>query len=149
MTDQPISTAPRSIRANTLEETFYETMAAQSDHLDSLARQLITLELAIPGLYATVLKLVSGSDVTIQAGWDTRLAFACWLIALGLTLWSLFPRNYTVDTTVLRRDSLKPQADLGIQDFFEVSARYKRKLLTWACGLFFAGVVSAALASIT
>ena len=103
---------------------------------------MIAIELSIPGLYAMILKLFPGEN-GIEPG--TWIAFGCWLIALALTLISLIPRNYTVDPGILRRDPAHPKADLGIQDFFLVSSRYKRGLITTAAVFFFAGIVGAVI----
>jgi hypothetical protein len=50
--------------------------------LDELARQLITLELAVPGLYATALWLVAAEKATVAASPGLYAALACWGLAL-------------------------------------------------------------------
>ena len=54
-----------------LRDKFAESIVGQSELMDRLAQQLITLELAIPGLYATALKLLSGDAATVAL--DTRV----------------------------------------------------------------------------
>jgi len=127
-----------------MKAKFVESIAGQSELMDKLGRQLITIELAIPSLYATVLKLVAGKDATITVGSSFYLTFGCWFVALLLTLASLFPRDWKVDTSVIKRDPTARDADLGIEDFFRKSAVYKRRLLAAASLLFFGGVVAAA-----
>jgi hypothetical protein len=57
MTDTPIPTIPQSSSDKILRAKFAESISGQSDQMDKLGQLLITLELAIPGLYATVLNL--------------------------------------------------------------------------------------------
>jgi len=144
MSNQPISTRPLSDNEKSLRDKFYENIAAQSDLMDKLCEHLLTLELAIPGLYATVLKLVSGEKATVIVNPAFYITFACWLVALGLTLFALIPKKWTVDSTILKQDPKKFSEGLGIEDFFEQSAMYKRRLVVASSVLFFAGIVSAA-----
>ena len=59
--------------------------------MDKLAQQLITLELAIPGIYATAVKLTAGADATVTVDTGVIGAFLCWFAALLLALVSLIP----------------------------------------------------------
>ena len=144
MSDQPISTAPLSDSDKLMREKFYESITAQSDLMDKLSERLLTLELAIPGLYATVLKLVSGEKATVRLNPAFYVTFACWLAALILTLIALTPKKWVVDSTILKQDPQKFAEGLGIEDFFEQSAVYKRRLLVASSVLFFVGIFSAA-----
>lgn len=72
MEDRPIPTRPPSRRDELIQERYIEEFARQSEHMDALARQLITLELAIPGLYATLLKLVAGGKATVPGDLQGR-----------------------------------------------------------------------------
>ena len=144
MSEGLIPTRPANSQENFLRQKFYESVVAQSDLMDKLGAQLLTLELAMPGLYATVVKLVSGDKATVQVNNAFYLAFACWLLALGLTLASITPRNWKVDPGILKQDPDKYGEGLGIEDFFCQSARYKRRLLVASSLLFFAGVFLAA-----
>ena len=114
----------------TLREGFAKALTEQAAHFDELAKQLITLELAIPGLYAAVLKLVSGDTSTLHHSWPIVIAFVCWLLALGFTFSSLLPQKHIVDP-----DSLS-----GIQDFFSQSAKRKLYLLIPSGMLCFFGI---------
>ena len=144
MSDQPIPTAPVSDHVKLLREKFYESIAAQSDLVDKMSERLLTLELAIPGLYAAVLKRVSGEKATVRINPAVYVTFACLLAALVLTLIALTPKKWVVDPTVLKQDPDKFSEGLGIEDFFEQSAVYKRRLMIASSVLFFVGIFSAA-----
>ena len=84
MSNTAIPTRPPSNSDTLLREKFDESIAAQSEQMDKLGQQLITLELAIPGLYATVLKLISGEGTTLndisqiydaRGDYDTALSY--------------------------------------------------------------------------
>ena len=145
MNDKPIPTRPPSGTEKLLKEKFAESIAGQCEHMDKLGRQLITLELAIPGLYATVLKLTSGGKATLSTSPGLYIAFACWFIALLFTLTSLIPRRWKVNRNIMKQDPSIETQELGIEDFFHKTAQYKRSLLISASLLFFVGVYSAAL----
>jgi len=138
-----ISTRPVNENEKLLREKFYASIAAQSDLMDKLSEKLLTLELAIPGLYATALKLIHGDKATVGVNWILILTFAFWLSALVMTLIALTPKTWKVDVTVLKQDSKKYSESLGIEDFFNQSAAYKRGWLTASSVVFFAGIVSA------
>ncbi len=140
-----IKTRPPTDLEQKLKEKYAESFAAQSDLMDALARQLLTLELAIPGMYATALKLVSGSNATLPLNAWLIAAFSLWFGALALTLIALVPKEYQVDPDILERDPDAKSNTLGVKDFFTQSARYKRNLLLPAAGLFFGGIMCAAL----
>lgn len=143
MPRKPISTRPLNENEKLLREKFYESISSQSDLMDKLAERLLTLELAIPGLYATVLKLVSGDKATVTINPAFYITFAFWLIALGLTLTALTPMKWSVDTTILRQDPNKFSEALGIEDFFDQTALHKRRLVVASSLFFFAGIFSA------
>lgn len=140
MTPKPIPTQPPSGQDNRLREKFQDALAAQSDLMDKLAERLLTLELAIPGLYATALKLVAGDKARLPANWAFYVTFALWLLALALTLAALTPKKWNVLPNLIRQAPDKLSAGLGVEDFFEQSAAYKRKLLIASSIIFFAGI---------
>jgi hypothetical protein len=140
--ENPIPTRPPARQDHLLRDKLIEDIAGQSARMDELARQLITLELAVPGIYATALKLVAGDKGTLATGIWLYLTFACWALALVLVLISLAPRKYPVDTSRLFADD--GNGALSIEGFFRHSALHKRRLLLPSCGLFFAGVCCAA-----
>jgi hypothetical protein len=122
---------------------FFERLADQSKQMDELARQMIAVELAVPGLYASILALLRGQDATLPGGPLLWLTFGCWFAALALTFVALFPRDYRVDPTILRNDPAVESETLGLEDFFRRSAAYKRGLLGVAALVFWAGIVAA------
>ena len=149
MSHPTLPTRPVGSNETTLRDKFAESVAGQSDLMDKLGQQLITLELAIPGLYATVLKFTRGDAATAARNQWLYLAFGCWFLALVLTLASLVPRHWRVDPTILRQDPEQNPGQksevLGLEDFFYKSARYKCWLIIPACVLFLLGVLAAAL----
>lgn len=104
---------------------FANDLAAQATRLDDLAKQLITLNIAIPGLYATVLKFISGDAATVQNPLLLLMVFGAWMLALGLTFSSLYPESYRVD----------PDSPSDIEQYFHHSAQRKLKWLA-AAGFF-------------
>ena len=143
MSNRPISTRPIHDNEKLLRDKFYESIAAQSDLMDKLSGQLLTLELAIPGIYATALKLVAGDDATLSINPAFYITVACWLLALGFTLLALTPRKWIVDPDVLKQDQRRLDDGLGIEDFFNKTAQYKRRLVIISSVLFFTGTISA------
>jgi hypothetical protein len=145
MTDQPLTTRPPAAYEQKIKEKYAESFANQSDLMDKLAQQLLTLELAIPGLYATVLKLVAGDKATVPINTMLYVTYGLWLAGLGLTLIALIPHEWKVNPEIMEQDPNSTTGELGIKDFFAKSARYKRNRLGVATILFFAGIASAAL----
>jgi len=144
MSDKPIPVRPLTDNEKLLREKFYLSITAQSDLMDRLSERLLTLELAIPSLYAAALKLISGDSATATVNLAFYITFGCWLLALALTLTALIPKKWKVNPAVLRQNPAKMAGEgLGIEDFFERTARYKRSLLILSSLLFFAGVFSA------
>jgi len=130
-------------RASCCGTSLIEGIAGQSARMDDLARQLIALELAVPGLYATALKLIVGSQGTIPVDGWLALTFACWGLALVFALRALVPRKYRVDRNRLFAEEEDREGPLSIEGYFRHSALYKRRLLLPSCGLFFAGICCA------
>ncbi|WP_339135024.1 MAG: hypothetical protein WGN25_16865 [Candidatus Electrothrix sp. GW3-4] len=128
-----------------LVSKYAEDLAGQSERLDRMAERLITLELAIPGLFATVLKLVAGAKAMAPMNIFLTAAFFCWLAALVLTLLALLPRSWQVDERIMEKDSFAHEAPLGIRDYFQKTARHKRRLILPSALLLFIGICSAVL----
>lgn len=143
--DEPevFASRPPTSGERALVEKFHERLAGQSKLMDELAKQMITVEMAVPGAYAAVLALLRGQEATLPAGPLLPVAFGGWLVALALTFGALFPRDYTVDASVLRADPDKEGGPLGVEDFFRKSAVYKRRLLAAAAVAFWIGVAAA------
>jgi hypothetical protein len=139
-----LTTVPVESGERLLRERFYERFASQAERLDQLGQQMITIELAIPGLYAAILKLLQGEEAVLRGGSLIWITFGCWFLALLLTFASLFPRNYRVDPTILKGDPTGLGSAMGLEAFFRKSAGYKRRLLIVA-GLFFWGGIVGSL----
>ena len=122
---------------------YVEAIAAQSELMDKLGYQLITLELAIPGLYAAVLKLTEGDTATVDVnGWFVA-TFGFWLAALFFTLWAILPRFYRVDTDIIIRDDGNSPQPTSIKNFFDQSAKFKQLRIVAAIACFWLGIISA------
>ena len=121
---------------------FQEEIVKQSDRLDDVAKEMLKLELAIPGLYAVALTLLAGKDAVISAGWLIAV-FICWLLAAGLTFMALFPRRYEVLEDTPRREEPRKVTGkaLTIQEFYSESTKHKHSLLTGAAAFFFLGTI--------
>lgn len=148
MMNQPLTTRPLNTSEIKLREKYAESFTGQCDLMDKLAQQLLTLELAIPGLYITVLKLVAGDKATAPASVMLFVTFGFWIAALGLTLIALIPHAWKVNTEIMQRDRYLTTDELGIKDFFVKSAQYKRNLLVASAIFFFGGIASAAFTSL-
>jgi hypothetical protein len=144
MDEEIISTRPVNRGEELLREKFVESIADQSTLMDNLAKQVITVELAVPGLYATVLKFTQGEGATAATDRWLYATFAFWFLALALAVASLIPRNWRVDPTMLKSDPKGKSRPLGLEDFFRKSAEHKRRLLIPSIVLFWLGILSAA-----
>lgn len=128
-----------------LREKFSDDFFNQSNRLDSLAQRLIVLELAIPGLYATTLKLVAGDEAKLAINTGLYITFIAWFLALLFTLWSLMPKRWQVDETSLRGQWSDKSKAMSIEAYFIESAKHKRRWLWASCFCFFAGIIAAVL----
>ena len=126
-------TRPPGKEDSLLRERFSDAVADQSRLMDSFAQTLFMVELAVPGLHGTVLKLVSGKE-SLALTHALYFAFVCWLIALAATLYSVIPKAYKVNPEHLRNSSD------SIETFFYASARHKWRLLIASVAFFVAGV---------
>ena len=114
--------------------------------MDALAKEMVKLELGIPGVYAVALKLLAGEAPITSAGWLFPI-FIFWILAPILTFIALFPRKYQVLEDTPRRDGTRKATDdnLTIQEYFQESARYKYSLLSGAAVSFFIGTILAVI----
>ena len=129
MSKDTILTRPPSSGENLLREKFFESVTAQDELMGKVAGQLLTLELAIPGIYATALKFVRGDTATVQLNFAFYFTYGCWLLALALTLYALIPKDWKVNPSILRQDPAKYHEGLGLEDFFRQAAQHKRRLI--------------------
>jgi hypothetical protein len=149
-----IQAKPVSPETKLLREAYWADKTGQADLMDSLAKELIRLELAIPGIYATILKFLSGGDATADNSQPNRLyaIFGLWGLSLILSFLSLYPLWWQVDTAKIKgKAGERPKIgawlkhkSLSLEDYFFVVARYKRWLLALSALSFFAGLFFAA-----
>ena len=148
--DEILDSAPISKSDEELEKGFVAAIVEQPKLMDELAKQLVALSLAIPGIYATALKLLAGDDAVASSLPCIIGAFVFWALSLVFAFVSLTPRKWHVERTMLRRNSTsKNGAPLSIEEFFIASARYKRALLIAATACCFVGICLACVAVFT
>ena len=139
-----VRSRPLSPEEGTLLKKFDEERLSQGQRLDELAKLLITVELAVPGIYAVALKLLSGQGGVVEHTFSLYITFVFWAAALACTMWAILPRRYHVDRGTLfqNRGDRTPTRDdaLSVNDFFQRSARDKYYLIVTACGCLFAGI---------
>ena len=141
MTEKMLQTQPATPEDSDLIEEFGREIIKQGERLDDVAKELFKLELAIPGIYAAALRLVVDKDVISKM---IVVAFAFWSVALGLTLWSIFPKRYSVLRSVARwADKCTSSNKMSIEEFYTESTRRKYRLLLGASICFFCGIVCA------
>ena len=139
MDNIPISTRPLSEQESTLRKKFFDSLAAQSDLMDKIGEHLITVELAIPGIYATILKLLNGDEAVVVRNIWFYLTFVFWALALLSTFIAIVPRRYRVDTNLLHQDSKSNSKIIGVEDFFTKTANFKQFFIIVSSLFFFAG----------
>ncbi len=96
ITQQPILTEQpqlNGINDNILLEEFSKEIVKQGERLDDLTKTLFSAELTIPGLYAALLRLMNTDGLVMPCLIFTAV---CWIAALSITLWNLYPKKYTV-----------------------------------------------------
>lgn len=155
--------APIKTKADeTLEISFYKDLAGQAERLDKFALELIKLQLAIPALYAGILKLLevkvitSGSTAAIKTIStfpdliSLLVTFIPWLIALGLSFLSVFPiQHYEVKVSpVIEPLPNKPIGVIAINAYLHFSAQRKFRLLVISSLLTFFGIAFAVFSSL-
>ena len=146
MNEEIIDTRPPEPGDENLVAAFHDEIVKQSSRLDDLAKDMLKLEMGVPGIYAVALNLMAGKTATMTAGWLVHI-FIFWLLAAGLTFLAIFPRRYNVLIDVVRRvDPWKKSGEkLTIEEYFRTSAEYKYKLLVIAAVSFFLGTILAVI----
>lgn len=142
MNDDILPTRPPNPGEVVLRQKFFESIADQDELMSKAIAQMLTLELAIPGIYATVLKFLRGEQALAQVNLAFYVTYAFWMLALVLTLYALIPKDWKVDPTILRQNPKMYAEGLGIEDFFRQAAEHKRRLLIASAIFFFLGVLS-------
>ena len=93
MTTEILNGRPPQPADEALIKAYHDAIIKQADLYVDLAKELLKLELAIPGIYAAALKLVTSQSPCVSL---VAAAFGFWLLALVATLRVLFPRRYEV-----------------------------------------------------
>ena len=130
---QVFQSKPITLIEQKLQEKLVEDIANQAALMDNMGKQLLTLELGMVGIYATILKL-TGNE-TVLGGWSIGISFFLWFMSLVATVLAIFPESYSID---------KSRID-EIEKFFHNSAKRKAKMLTYSVFLFFTGAVVSVL----
>jgi hypothetical protein len=141
--EKQILTRPINEYEKVLRTKFYTCVAEQNELMDKVSEHLLTIELAIPGAYAAILKMIHGDDATLSLNWAFYVTFIAWFIALVLTLFAILPKKWKVDREILKQDPQKMDQSLGIEDFFEKSSDRKFWLIIASTLSFFVGVIAA------
>ena len=135
---------PASSADKGLIEAYHQEPIKQAEYLNDLAKELLKLELAIPGIYAAAMRFVVDAQAPVAIVW-VGSAFGLWLLALVLTLAALFPAKWRVlDNAVRHSQQPRSGSAVSIETYFQQSARRKRTLLLYSAPAFFAGVAAAA-----
>ena len=129
----PIKGRPPNANEKFIREKHLESISHQPILMDEVAKQLLTLELAIPGVYATALKLISGDKETLTLSSDLYFVFAFWLVSLICVVAALIPRAYKVD----------PNDHTALRESFFKAAFYKYKLILASVATFVGGLIFA------
>lgn len=134
---QPIKGQPLDAEDNLILEKHIESISRQPILMEDLAKQLLTLELAIPGIYISVIKLISGDNSGDKSKFilssELYYVFSFWLVSVICIIIALLPRPYKI----------KNSNDLTeIRQSFYQAARYKylwilASLATFIIGLIF------------
>jgi len=114
-----------------LQELFAQSIAEQPVLIENLAKLLVSLELAIVGIYSTVLKLIYGDSAVVTNIIGLFSTFTLWFLALLFAILTLVPQKYSVDV-----DNLE-----SIREFFSKSAKRKLILVSISIAFFFGGIV--------
>jgi hypothetical protein len=154
--------APIKTKADELlEESFYKDLAGQAERLDKFALELIKLQLAIPALYAGILKLLDVREVAVATATVKTISvvpdvtillsiFTPWIFALGLSFLAVFPmQHYEVKTNpIIEPLPDKPTGAIAINAYLHFSAKRKLRLLAVSSFLTFIGIAFAVFGSL-
>jgi hypothetical protein len=133
--------ASDSTHDGALLRAFAKEIVKQNERFDELTQTLFALELMIPGLYVIFLQI--GHSVPILL---PTLALLCWTVALGITLFSFFPKQYRVMPTVVRWQTIHDATDsLSVEEYYVKSIKHKRRYLVYSAGTFLGGILFAGL----
>ncbi|MEP4888682.1 MAG: hypothetical protein ABJV04_01530 [Aliiglaciecola sp.] len=155
-----VKTPTKTKADEVLEESFYKELAGQAERLDNFALGLIKLQLAIPALYAGILKLLDVKEVDITTTTVKTISivpdvsnllfiFTPWFVALCLSFLALFPmKHYDVKTNpIIEPLPDKPKGAIAINAYLHFSALRKFRLLVISSFLTFLGIAVAVFGS--
>lgn len=144
----PLPTRPPSPEGTELVAAFAKERSQQLARFDDLAKELLKVELAVPGLYLSALKLGKEPSLS-QSPWGAALnslAFVLWACALVAGLWSLFPKKYQVLRDVpFRIEPTQGTEPLSIDEFYAIVTCFKGVCLRWSAAFFLSGTIAAAI----
>lgn len=129
------STSAPSALDKALQEQIIEDFSQQNQLLSDSAKTLLSLQIAIPTLFAALLKMQAGKDAMLNLDSFSGsvfviAAFLFWLLGLYLSLSALNPRHYRVDPHLLQAPKDNPARD--IYSFYQDSAAYKHGRIFWS-----------------
>jgi len=127
---EPIKTRSITDEEKQLKSLFIDAIAAQSTLMDSLAQRLLMIELAIPSLYVSLLKLNSAK---ISFNLFFALTFIFWLLAIIFIINALLPKTY---------HKVNRNSSADIEAFFDKAANYKRNHIFNSLFCFIAGLTA-------
>jgi hypothetical protein len=129
MSDEPVL-EPQALSKfdEAIIDSFAKDLVGQAMRMDELAKYVITINLAIPGLYAAVLKFNKGGDAVVSDISVLVMTFSAWLLACAFAFLALLPERYA-----LAQDDLS-----SMQAYFTKTAQRKYRLILIAsvCSLF-------------
>lgn len=142
---EPIEGKPLSHPGDKLLiEAYQQEIIKQSERFEAIAKDLLQLELAIPGLYVAALQFIKTPESL--STFLIVLTFLFWFLALVLTIVALLPKRWSVlDHTVRRTQVVNKTDDLTIEEYFQESTKFKRKFVIASILAFFTGMIIAAL----
>lgn len=149
-----VKAPPRTKADELLEEGFYKDFAGQAERLDKFALELIKLQLAVPTLYAGILKLlewqgpVATDTPSLSSASHTSLLlwiFIPWFFALVFSFCAVFPmgRYQVKSSPIVEPLPERATGDISIYAYFHFAARRKFRLLAGSALFTFFGIAVA------
>ncbi len=128
-----------------LQESFAQDFSEQGKRLDETAKQLLTLQIALPSVFAALLKLLAGKDAFLAMNdvMSTTLvcgAFISWIAAVFFSLRALKPEHHQVNPNVLENRSTD-KTFFGLLDFYQHNAARKHQHISVSTVLTVLGLV--------
>lgn len=120
-----------------LQRQVIDDFTQQNQLLSDSAKTLLSLQIAIPTLFAALLKMQAGKDAilnldTVSSSFFVIAAFLFWLLGLYLSLNALNPKRYYVDPHLLQTPADNKQQALDIYSFYQASTNHKHHCIFWS-----------------